>query len=95
VTGIASLFGASGGVAISIVRPITKGFGTLGEYLTGIGGLFGYTVAAVWAIAMIEEDALGGFGLDSGVTWAAIIVCSIVFGITATWAWRKNKSVDE
>jgi hypothetical protein len=91
VVGLAAVFGASGGVMFSVVRPFTRQLGTLGEYLTGIACLFGYLVALVWCAPLIEEDmGTAGFGLGHPFAWAFILFGSVFFGCAATWGWRRH-----
>jgi hypothetical protein len=89
VVGLASAFGASGGVIFSLVRPFARHWGKVGEYITGVAAAFGYVTAMVWAWPLLDPDDASALRLDEPFTWIAIGFMSLAFGIAGTWGWRS------
>ena len=88
--GLASAFGASGGVMFAIVRPITRHLGGVGDYLTGIASAFGYLAALFWAMPKVDPEMEDSLPLDHPFPWVVVVLLSVVFGLAGTYGWKRE-----
>lgn len=79
--------GAAGGLVITLVRPVFRQLGSLGDYLTGIVVVEAY----LFAIFLVAPVAFGEPLLDNPGTWKLMAALAGCVGLAAAFAYRQSE----